>query len=290
MDEKPVEVIEKGNRTGGAVGGSSRQAGMDRIDPFTGEAITYHYLNRAGARRGHTEEDAIQASRKRRRGIFRKYRPVIMSLLFVALAGILLSRGAGSSGLAYQEHLQDVAVTMTVPDGAMLDLTLNDLAYYVWKVERDGDIRAQAYDATDPKKYWNLFLNDEGDQSGYMSDLGRKAVVDYAVRDAIYGCEAQKAGFSLTEEQEKKAVLEADRYFLDQSPKAAEALQLSREELIESVKKETLAREYMLYLHDHGKQDIDVGSAGYEALRASYLVSENTDIIKGIRIGYVTIN
>lgn len=287
MDEKPAEVIGKGTRRGTA--GSSPKT-MDRIDPFTGEAITYHYLNTARARRRGTEEDAIRTAKVRRRGILRKYRPVILSLLFVAMAGILLSRGAGSSGMVYQEHLADVAVTMTVPDGRQITLSLNDLAYYVWKVEQDGDVRARAYDATDPKAYWNLFLNDEGDQSGYMSDLGRKAVVDYAVRDAIYVQEAQAKGFSLSEEQEKAAVLEADRCFLDQSPKAAEALQLSREELIESVKKETLAREYMLYLYDNGQKNIDVGGAGYEALKAAYAVTEDADIIKGIRIGYVTIN
>ena len=289
MDEKPVEVIGKGKRTGVASGGRTT-AGMDRIDPFTGEQITYHYLNTARARRNGTQEDAIRAAKVRRRGILRKYRPMILSLLFVAMAGILVSRGAGGSGMAYREHLEDVAVTMTVPDGEQIALTLNDLAYYVWKVERDGDVRARAYDAADPKAYWNLFLNDEGDQSGYMSDLGRKAVVDYAVRDAIYVHEAQENGFTLTEDQEKDAILEADRYFLDQSPKAAEALQLSREELIESVKKETLAREYMLYLYDNGQKDVDVGGAAYEALKATYLVNENTDIIKGIRIGYVTIN
>ena len=287
MDEKPAEVIGKGTRK---VTGSNNPRMVDRIDPFTGEAITYHYLNTARARRRGTEEDAIRAAKARRRGILRKYRPMILSLLFVAMAGILLSRGAGSSGMVYREHLEDVVVTMTVPDGIPVTLTLNDLAYYVWKVERDGDVRAQAYDAADPKAYWNLFLNDEGDQSGYMSDLGRKAVVDYAVRDAIYVREAEAKGFALTEEQEKAAIMEADRYFLDQSPKAAEALQLSREELIESVKKETLAREYMLYLYDNGQKDIDVGGAWYEALKETCGVSVDDEVVKGIRIGYVTIN
>ncbi|MCR5127544.1 MAG: hypothetical protein K6B69_05495 [Lachnospiraceae bacterium] len=287
MDEKPAEVIGKGTRKGTA--GSSPKT-MNRIDPFTGEAITYHYLNTARARRRGTEEDAIRTAKVRRRGILRKYRPVILSLLFVAMAGILVSRGAGRNGMVYREHLADVAVSMTGPDGMQIALTLNDLAYYVWKVERDGDVRAQAYDATDPKAYWNLYFNDAAGQSGYMSDLGRKAVVDYAVRDAIYVREAQAKGFTLTEEQEKEAVLEADRIFLDLSPKAAESLQFTRESLIGSVKKETLAREYMLYLYDNGQKDIDVGGAWYEALKAAYAVTEDADIIKGIRIGYVTIN
>jgi hypothetical protein len=94
----------------------------------------------------------------------------------------------------------------------------------------------------------------------------------------------------LSEEQEKEAVLEADRYFLDQSEKAKEALQLSRDGLIDSVKKETLAREYMLYLYDNGQKDIDVGGAWYEALKEAYGVSVDDEVVKGIRIGYVTIN
>ena len=46
----------------------------------------------------------------------------------------------------------------------------------------------------------------------------------------------------------------------------------------------------MLYLYDNGQKDIDVGGVGYEALKAAYAVTEDTDIIKEIRIGYVTIN
>ncbi|MBR3515239.1 MAG: hypothetical protein IKO10_02700 [Lachnospiraceae bacterium] len=281
MEKDSTEMIGKGKRTG-ATGG--------RIDPFTGEPITYHYLNTARARRGQTEEDAITRARKRRRGMLKKYRPMIMSLLFVALAGILLSRGTKNAGFAYREHLGDVAVTMAAPDGGRVSLDLKDLAYYVWKIERDGDVRARAYDPKDPKVYWNLFLNDEGDQSGYMSDLGREAVVDYAVRDTIYVLEAERNGFALTQEQERDAVLEADRYFLDQSEKAKEALQLSRDELIDSVKKETLARQYMLYLYDNGQKEIDVGGAEYETLKSAYGVTVEEEIVKGIRIGYVTIN
>lgn len=281
MDEKPTEVIGKGK--------PSRPAG-GRVDPFTGEPLNYHYLNTPQARRRVTEENAIEKAKKRRRGMLRKYRPLIMSLLFVAMTGILLSRGTKGSGLVYQDHLGDTAITMTAPDGTSVQLTLRDLAYYVWKVERDGNLRAQAYDAKDPKAYWNLYFNDAAGQSGYMSDLGRQAVADYAVRDAIYGYEAAKNGFALTEEQEKEAVLEADRIFLDLSPKAAESLQFTRESLIESVKKETLAREYMLYLYDNGEREIDVGGSAYEARKGSYAVQEETDIIRGIRIGYVTIN
>ena len=281
MEKDSVEMIGKGKQTGAAGG---------RIDPFTGEPLTYHYLNTARARRGRTEEDAITKARKQRRGMLKRYRPMIMSLLFVALAGILLSRGTKTAGFAYQEHLADVAVTVTTPEGRMVSLDLKDLAYYVWKIERDGDVRARVYDPKDPKVYWNLFLNDEGDQSGYMSDLGRQAVVDYAVRDTIYVLEAERNGFALTPEQERDAVLEADRYFLDQSEKAKEALQLSRDELIDSVKKETLARQYMLYLYDNGQREIDLGGAEYEALKETCAVTVDEEVVKGIRIGYVTIN
>ena len=68
MDEKPAEVIGKGTRK--VTGGGNPRA-MDRIDPFTGEAITYHYLNTARARRRGTKEDAIRAAKVRRRGILR---------------------------------------------------------------------------------------------------------------------------------------------------------------------------------------------------------------------------
>ncbi|MBR1471991.1 MAG: hypothetical protein IJ600_10175 [Lachnospiraceae bacterium] len=263
-----------------------------RIDPFTGEPIVYHYFKNGKSPRktAGLTEDAITQSKKRRRALLRKYRPMIMSLLFVMLTGILLRRGNAGAGFTYAEHLKDIAVVMTAPDDVEMQLDLQDLAYYVLRIEQDGNERATAYDPEDPKAYWSLFLNDEGEQSGYMSDLGRRAVVDYAVRDAIYAREAQKAGFALTEVQERTAVLAADQMFLHLTQKAQESMGLSRELLIDSVKKETLAREYMLYLYGLGERDLDVGGASYEALKASYAVREQTDIIQGIRIGFVSIN
>ena len=288
---QPIDLIEKSDLAGIT----------EDTDPFAGTGIdgeiTWRYLKdgkspRTGRR---VRLDPAQQIARGRKARLKQMLPMMISVVFVMMAGSLMLR---RNNFDYAANADREILKIATPYGETITLNLQDLAYYVILVEREGDRRARDYDAEHPKKYWNLYMNDEGDDSGYISDLARRAVLDYAVRDAVYANEAQHAGFSLDETQLSDIAFDADTFYRSMTTDELAVSGYTDADLATLMEKEATAHEYMRYLcaeeGDGTLESIvtkyDVGGDYYTQLLTQYTVETDTAMWDKVRIGFVTIN
>ncbi|MCR5118796.1 MAG: hypothetical protein K6B44_04150 [Lachnospiraceae bacterium] len=259
---------------------------------MAGEEFEWHYL-----KDGQSQHERLGERKRsgRRRPLFsprfrQQYLPVMMSLMMVYLAWVVMSRG---STIKYDEHLDEVIVSISDGSGYSEKISFRDISYYVLTAEREGDKAARLYDEKKPTAYWNLYMNDEGDESGYMSDLARQTVLDAVIRDRIYANEAEKAGYVLDEETKADTEFDAKRLYLGLTEREKDTLKLDEEGLKEDMLREMLAKQYILSL---GGGDLtktfayDIKGAEYEKIKEGYSIETDTDVYRKLRIGFVTIN
>ena len=232
----------------------------------------------------------VKSNAKNPLAFLRPYRGVFIALAIFLLGTTILNRMAVSdNGYVLTDHLQECAFIVKAPGGESDTLTMGDLARYIMRVERDGDVHARAYDEKDPTAYWKLRVS-TAEEAAYISGMAKKTVFDYAVRDAIYAIEAQRAGFNLDEDTLKAIHYDAEREYFNMSVKEKNSTGLTIDGIEENMKKETLVHEYMVYLNDAVTGGTDVGSEYYEGLKQTYTIDEDTAVTGPLRLGYVTIN
>ena len=220
----------------------------------------------------------------------RPYRPVFIALAVFILGVVIVNRKSISdNGYVLSDHLDECAVSIVSPYGDRMDLTMSGLARYIFRIEQEGDIHARAYDEADPTAYWKLRISTDK-EAGYISNIAKKTLLDYAIRDEIYFLEAQRAGFVLDEDRIRDIHYDAEREYFKLSEYQRAVTGLSIDSIEENIKKETLVRDYMVYLNDVAGGNADVGSAYYEGLKETYSITEHTEVTGQFRPGYVTIN
>ncbi len=197
------------------------------------------------------------------------------------------------TGFVYEEDLAEtiVAIDTTV-------VTLKEISYYIMEVENTGDAFARVYNPDNPVEYWGLYMNEET-RSGYISDLARRAALDYCIRDNIYYLEAVKAGVELTDEEQESVRADAEEYYAQMTQRQREITQLLTEDLELILEKVTLTQKYMVQLSSQ-EEDVsvleavtlhyDVGGDYYEDLKGSYTIKINERIWGQVHPGHVTIN
>ena len=238
----------------------------------------------------HAAPPEKKAPRKSPIAFLRPYRSVLSALAIFILGVVIINRKSVSdNGYVLSEHLDECAVSVVSPYGEETDLTMADLARYILRIEREGDIHARAYNEADPTAYWKLRISTDK-EAGYISNIAKKTLLEYAVRDAVYSMEAERAGFVLDEQRLEDIHYDAEREYFKLTEKEKAATALSVDSIEENIKKETLVRDYMVYLNDVAGGNADVGSGYYEALIKTYTVTEHTEVTGEFRPGYITIN
>ncbi len=217
-------------------------------------------------------------------------------LIFVLVICILIAAVTIyhlKTGFVYEEDLAEtiVAIDTTV-------VTLKEISYYIMEVENTGDAFARVYNPDNPVEYWGLYMNEET-RSGYISDLARRAALDYCIRDNIYYLEAVKAGVELTDEEQESVRADAEEYYAQMTQRQREITQLLTEDLELILEKVTLTQKYMVQLSSQ-EEDVsvleavtlhyDVGGDYYEDLKGSYTIKINERIWGQVHPGHVTIN
>lgn len=176
-------------------------------------------------------------------------------------------------------------------------VTLKDFSYYIVQVESKGDEMAKVYDENHPTAYWNLYMNDTS-SSGYVTDLARRAAIDFCVRDNIYALEAEKAGMELTKEELDDIKYDAEQFYYKVSIKGRENTHIDVLSIEKSMRVEQLAYKYITYLAENDEDGVlqsvvlkyDVGGMYYEALKNDYSIKIDNNILNDVRFGFVTIN
>ena len=309
----PVEIIEKSSDPEKR---SSKEGAADEFAGLSGMDFEYRYLKNGRSPRSGRRISVDNTSGKRgpagstgsrpfvvRPGNFlRLYKPLIFVMLITFLA-IFLTKRAGF--LDTGEHLDSVMISMESISGENEDedIPLRYLGYYIAKAEQEGDRTAREYDSDNPKAYWNLYMNQDGMNSGYVSDLARDAVLNYCIRDIIYSDLARKNDYKLNDELLSETDYEAASFFADLSDRARSKTGLTEDEVKNIMQNEALAHAYMLELADRAVDEglasnsleavnelYDINGSYYQTLLSDYKITINTEEWSKVRIGFITIN
>lgn len=230
---------------------------------------------------------------KKKRHLKKEVKGVLIFVTVLILLSGFIAFYLHSTTFVYEESLEKSIVIIG-------DTTINlkEISYYVMQVENAGNTYALQYNPDNPVEYWNLYLN-QATESGYMSDLARKAAMEYCIRDNIYYQEAVAAGIELTAEEQTELKADAESYFLHMTPRQREVTGLTPENLELILLKVYTAQGYMLYLAEQNGDvsvlesitlNYDVDGAYYENLKNSYTIEINEKIWEQVVPGRVTIN
>lgn len=209
-----------------------------------------------------------------------------VAVIFLCILGfIYIKQGTGK--FDYSEHLDETA--FEINDSR---ITLKEASYYVMVIESNVNGFAVQYNEKDPKRYWNIYLNNGENKSNFLSSQAKEDMKAACIRDAIYYMEAENAGISLSE-QEKSDVMD-DAYDQEKlmTGKMIEVTGYDYKDLYKALEKIATVKKYINTLMENGytEEQLDVGGEYYEKLKNSYNVWENEDMWEKITLGTITVN
>lgn len=165
----------------------------------------------------------------------------------VLLAVILLSLYYGfekRNPLVYQEHLEDVAVTV---DGTKL--TMQDLAFYILYEEGQVEQQAMVYNADNTRDYWNLHVD-----GVFIRESTKTAIMDMAIHDQLFYQFAKERHIALTRNEQKYADNMMADFWMDLLDGQQQKMGVSDEYINASMQKMALAQKYQRKLAEENQQ------------------------------------
>ena len=162
---------------------------------------------------------------------------IIMCVGIIVYA--LITMGDGRGPLNYNEHLDDVVVTI---DGE--DVTFRDLAFYILFEERKVEEQAKVYNADYTKDFWNLYTNET-----FIQSASKDVVIDMAIHDHLFYQLAKAEGMNtLSAEEETDLSYAINDFWEDLLDVQWEKLPCDEETLNEQIKLAAIAEKYQNYL------------------------------------------
>lgn len=224
---------------------------------------------------------------------------IIFGFIIAAVIIIIVSKAI--NGFNYSKSLDSTVISLSnnTVSGCEVDITLKDIGYYIIAVEEKGQETALIYNKNNPLEYWNLYMNEDmTSDSGYISDIAKRSVITYCIRDNIYNIEARLNGFTVDEETMSDIKYDAELEYGKRTLRAREVSGLTPEEYKALYIKEQIAHQYMLYLADQDEDSsfdaivlkYDVGGSYYKELLEKYKYTVNDKLWENVRIGHVTVN
>jgi hypothetical protein len=207
-------------------------------------------------------------------------------VIFLCILGFLyISQGMGD--FIYSEHLEDVA--FKVDD---MEITLKEASYYVMVIESNINDTALKYNANDPKRYWNIYMNDGENKSNFLGDQAKEAMELSCVRDAVYFQEAEKAGIELTSEEKSEIMSDAKDQEKLMTGKMLEVTGYDYADMYAALEKIAVVKKYINTLMEDGytEEQLDVDGEYYEKIKGEYDIWVNEDMWDEVQLGSVTIN
>lgn len=220
-----------------------------------------------------------------------------LAVIMLILVGLLIVLGLDEwqkkkNKFVYEESLDEVVITVDERQ-----VTLRQLSYYVYYVEREIDKQARIYNREDPLDYWNTYFN-SGLKAGYISEMAEDAILGSCVCDMIYEQMAIDSGYELTSEEKEETGQQAERIYATLSQMQKDRTGLTTEIIDQVLQRKALvvkfASEYF--------ESVDFsGYSGYREELVSYAgeyyqkeilplhdVNYNQNIVAEWKIGRVT--
>ena len=213
--------------------------------------------------------------------------PVVALLAIVA--GIILYRR--EQKFDYGSNMKETVIT--IGDTA---IKLDEMMYYIYMVEATGQRAALEYDEKHPKKYWNMYMNKEFEDSGFVTDIAKKTAIDYCIRDNIYYMEAVQENFDISEAEREEIIYDAGELY-EKSARYKNLQYVDKEVLQEVMLKEAVAHAYMRSLAGEDSvalknmtEQVDIGGSLYRQRVQQYKIEKNESLLEKVRVGFVTVN
>lgn len=176
-------------------------------------------------------------------------------------------------------------VILTIDDR---EITLGDLAYYIYSVEQLVQQQAYVYDKDDPTLYWKLYTNGK-----FLKLLAKDMCLERAERDFILAAEADNKGIKLSEEQTEGARDFAEETFSDIDSTIINRLGLTQDMLTETILRAQLAEYYAKTIVEEeslAEDDLKVGGSYYNALKDKHNIEVKEDEWEEVEFGKITVN
>lgn len=220
----------------------------------------------------------------------RNDRIILVCILCIAVticAFLFIYYGNKDEEYIYNEHLKEIALTVTDKEGEAVEVNLQEMAYYIINVEGDVNQMALQYSSEHPEKYWSLKVETTYTMKDYAKDLA----FDSCVRNNIYYMEACKAGLTLTDEELSLASDDAKTIMKNITGKQMELSDFTLEVLYNIEKKLYLATKYVNTLTEEGYKiaDLELNGDYYNELKADYNIEENEDVWGKVKLGELSI-
>ena len=207
-------------------------------------------------------------------------------VIFLCILGFMYVN-SGRGEFIYNEHLEDAAFKVNERE-----ITLKEASYYVMVIESNINEAALQYNVNNPKRYWNIYMNDGENRSNFLCDQAEEDMKASCVRDAIYYMEAQNAGVKLSKQEQSDVMDDAYEQEKLMTGKMLEVTGYEYSDLYQIMEKIAIVKKYLNTLMEKGytEEQLDVGGEYYEELKSGYSVWVNEDMWEKITLGSVTVN
>ena len=203
-------------------------------------------------------------------------------LLIIVVGYSFHIRFENKKRIEFDEHLDDVVVTVNGED-----ITMADLSFYILFVERNVEEQAVVYNRDNTKDFWNIHTN-----YSFIQKEAKYAILDMAIHDRLFYQLAKEAGITLTDEDLYYAQCATTDFWEDMFDCQLEKLPVDKDTINEQIMIATMAEKYQNILaEDRGPGAAAYKYDGYEysLILKEYDVKVNDDLWDRLVVGDITL-
>ena len=210
----------------------------------------------------------------------------VLTIILSVCAILCIYYSNKNKEFVYNEHLNEIGVTI-YDDDYSVEVTMQELVYYIINVEGDIDDMAHQYNSDNLNAYWNVKL-DKGlyTTRKYAKDL----VIDKCVMDNIYYIEAMKNNITLSEEEENLASEDVTIILKNLTSRQMDVGDFDYEDLYKLMKKLYITSKYVNTLSKDGYEmkELNINGSYYEKLKKDYSYKVD-DVWEEVKLGNLTV-
>lgn len=186
----------------------------------------------------------------------------------------------------YNQHLKDIVLEVYDTESSM-EISFQELAYYIINVEGDIDDMAHQYNSDNLNAYWNVKL---GKGIYTTRQYAKDLVIDKCVMDNIYYIEAIKNDIQLTEEENKMASEDARLILKNLSARQMDVADYTYEDLYKIMEKLYITSKYVNSLLKDGytMEELELKGSYYEEVKKKYSYKVD-ELWEEVKLGNLTI-
>jgi hypothetical protein len=188
----------------------------------------------------------------------------------------------------FNEHLDEIVLTVKDDDNAM-NISLQEIAYYIINVEGDVDDMAHQFNSENLNAYWNVKL-DKGLYT--MRKYAKDLVIEKCVMDNIYYMEALKNNVTLSENEKELASEDAYIILRNLTGKQMDMSDYSYDDLHKIMEKLYISSKYVGQLKESGisMEELDYKGKYYLELKDEYSYIIEEKVWDEIKLGALTVD